>query len=265
MAPVKNSGSFQIRGETHHAFDFNGARGRQEHARRFQYAFERAIIGRTRQAGGALLVHLFGGSIVLGIEIDLANIGDDAHQRTGKAGESGGRGECQVLGHRRCHHHLAGTCTAEVDDRALTGEYALGGEGDGGGESGAAGGLDALIGDIDQVGGPYPAMVGRPVFGAARDRRCRTLRRGGRLRAGPAWRRRLRFGDAPGAERVDQAGVNGQPFAFDYPGVRRNGEVWTHCFDQAVAHRDRAVRDGQATGRNNAGVLDSKRRGARRL
>ena len=66
---------------------------------------------------------------MLGVEIDLANIGDLAHQRAGRTAAAPAAtpagGERDVLTGALRHHHRAGPLGREqVDDGALAGENA---------------------------------------------------------------------------------------------------------------------------------------------
>jgi hypothetical protein len=41
---------------------------------------------------------------------------------------------------------------------------------------------------------------------------------------------------SPGAEGIDQAGIDGESFAFDEHGVGRHGDVFADGFDEPVAN-----------------------------
>src|SRR5580704_1462016 len=116
-------------------------------------------------------VHLLGLLIVVGVQIDLADVREDSHQRSGIAGaETAGRGS-DVLADIFRHHHLAAGVAREVDHRALAGENTAMRKRNRGGEACAAGNLQSAIAGLDHVGGALPAIGARAIFRAA-GRRC---------------------------------------------------------------------------------------------
>ena len=65
-----------------------------------------------------------------------------------------------------------------------------------------------------------------------------------------------RAGLSPGAQGVDQAGVDGEAFSLDQHGVGRNRDVFADGFDQSVANHHRALVDDGAGDGHNLRVAD---------
>ena len=65
-----------------------------------------------------------------------------------------------------------------------------------------------------------------------------------------------RAGLSPGAQGVDQAGIDGEAFALHQHGVGRNGDVFADGFNQSVANHHRALGDDRAGDGHNLRVVD---------
>ena len=217
-----------------------------------------------------LLVDRLAELVAVGVEVELADVRDGAHEGVGVAAEAGGA-EGDVLADGIGEDHVTGAFPGEVDDGTLPREDAAGGEGDGGGETTVAIGFDGAVVGKELVGGFDPGGGGGAVFGAS-GLGLWLLGDGGRggggdddaaasttAAASTACGRSCGcggVGEAPVAEAVDEAGVDGETFAVDDPPVFRGGEVGSDGFDEAVTDNDGAVFEVGTGDGDDAGVLE---------
>ena len=118
---------------------------------RIEHAFERAVVLGALHAARILGVGVLDQLVVVGIQIDLADIGDVCPSASwGIRRRSRRRAPSEMYWPTgELEHHFAGLLRRDqIDDRALAGEDAARGEGDGGGEAGAARRFDAAVGGL---------------------------------------------------------------------------------------------------------------------
>ena len=241
------------------ALDFLGPGGGNQHRpaafHRLKNGSQGAVIGGPLQPARCRFIDLPRLPVVLRIEKYLLDVGQDSHQRAGKAAEAA-RGSHQVdpQGHRRLDHHLVGPLAGQVDQSGLSGESSLVGGGDGGGEARLAPVLQALVPGVELVGGVLPGGGGGAVFRPARDSAPPLP-----LGLLPAFAT-LAFGrlQAQSGEGIDQARIDRQALAVNHPGLGRDGDVGADGFNQPVGDHDGAVFDHFPGHGNQAGVLDGK-------
>ena len=225
----------------------------------------RSYSGRCH-AARILGIRVFDQLVVVGVEIDLANIGDGSHQR---AGESAAASEPAAAAHARCTGRAKAPRSYRWPSRRRAGRSS-----------------DPCPAKIPRVGNAAtvvkPALrtgfdapvvglqfIGRhdPTGGLPGDlpdrRRAASTRRGGcRRRRGLAAAAASSCAGCGGArnpdraQRVDQARINRQPFAFHHPGVGGHRHVLSDRFNQSVAHDHRTLIDDGAADRDNFRVAD---------
>ena len=270
MAAVKHKWHFELRAEPQHSFYLNAAGCRNQQAVRFQQPFQRAVIRWTGDCDRVLRVCLLGRPVIRGVDPELAQVRHRAHQRTGETGESSGR-ERRVQTHRWIDHHVAAILAGQVDHGAMSGQDALPWKCDRGCESRAAGCFESAVGRLYQVGGFDPGERVGPIFGSAHARlRLRRSGRGRRSRGGGlratsrAARRRGRgreLGDAPRAQRIDEARIDVQSRTVDHRHAGRDRNVLADRLDQAVLDQHRRLLEDRSAYRVNARAADSHARG----
>ena len=199
------------------------------------------------------------------VEVNLPDIGNRAHQRTRKAATHAATGSRKrnVLCDRRLQNHVAWPFTREIDDRTLAGENAARRKRHSRRKAGAAGRFDAPIAWLYLVGRLNPTRCRRAVLRTPRGRRDwdRWRVRRHRLLAAASGRRRRRSRNSPGAQPVDQAGIDREPLAFDHHRVRRNLYVLPNRFNQSFADDHGSTVDHRAAHRHHLGIANRHRRG----
>ncbi len=186
------------------------------------------------------------------IHEQLLVIGDDREQRAGIAPSPARSPQVEPQRRGRTDDQLRRQPATEAHHSALARHEAIAVDRHNGGEATLAPALDPRVFVIDGASGGSRREGGRSVLGAIR-RWCR--RAGGRRpRTGRSGTLLLRHPDV--GQRIEQAGVDGQPLAVDHPGLGRHGHVRPHRRDQAVGDDHGAVLDHRAGDGDDAGVGD---------
>src|SRR5690606_23999886 len=182
--------------------------GREEDGRGPAQRLERGVVLGARLAARVGLVRGPRAVVVLRVEVELLDVGEDAEQRARVAGEALAA-EVNALRDGRADDQLAAArAVAEDDHRGLAGEDAARAGAERGREAGAAPVGDALIAEVELVGGPEEGEGALPVLGAPRELlgagAAALPRRAARPGLGAA-----ALGMAERGEGVHEAGVDG--------------------------------------------------------
>ena len=270
MAAIEHDVHLHLFRERDHAFDLNRPLGRQHHTLARQHAFERPVVSGPRQSLRILFVNRLRQLVMLGIEIDLAHIGDRTHERSRISAATAAEAAVRKRNHlpdRGHDHHVARAVARQTDDATLPRKDIARWERYRGCVAAVACRLDVAVRGENLIRRFVVRDVRRPVFRSARGgrgnrhRRCcnrrrydRGLRSSATTPARGSHRRSRGVGQAPVTQRVHEAGINRQPFALDHPRIGRRGDVFAYRFDESVANHDRTVFDDGAGNADNARV-----------
>ena len=243
------------------ALDFLGPSGGNQHRpavfHRLMNGSQGAVIGGPLQPARCRFIDLPRLPVVLGVRKHLLDVGQDSHQRAGKAAEATRGSQVDPQGHRRLDHHLVGPLAGQVDQRGLSGESSLVGGGDRSREAYFAPALQALVPGVELVGGPLPGSGGGAVFRPAGNSGAARLRAspgcGGCCASFGLWGLQAQRGEGVNQPRIDR-----QPRAVNHPGFRRDGDVGADGFNQPVGNHDGAALNHFPGHRNQAGILNGK-------
>src|SRR5690606_7320836 len=166
LCAVDDDRHADLAGGADRAEDLLAVAGREEHGRGPAQRLERGVVHGARLAARVGLVGGPGAVVVLRVEVELLDVGEDAEQRARVAGEALAA-EVDALRDGRADDQLAAAhAVAEDDHRGLAGEDAARAGAERGREAGAAPAGDALVAEVELVGGPEVGEGALPVLGA---------------------------------------------------------------------------------------------------